>query len=126
MKNILGMYSSEGEYVKFTSKINTTLARGNVDQWLIQVEAAMIENVKREVQEAHAEFARMNRRDWVLARCGMAVLNVDMAMWTADVESTLKKGKGLVWLLEKMNKELGYIIELIRSPTLKELDRLTL
>ena len=53
MKNIMGMYSSEGEYVKFTNKINTSLARGNVDQWLIQVESAMIENIKREIIEAH-------------------------------------------------------------------------
>jgi hypothetical protein len=44
------MYSTEGEYVRFSTKINTTLARGNVDQWLIQVEAAMIENVRREIQ----------------------------------------------------------------------------
>jgi dynein heavy chain len=85
MKNILGMYSSEGEYVKFTTKINTTLARGNVDQWLVQVEAAMIENVRREVQESHFEFSKMARKDWVLSRCGMAVLNVDMTNWTADV-----------------------------------------
>jgi dynein heavy chain, axonemal len=32
---ICGMYSSEDELVLFSHKINTALARGNVDEWLI-------------------------------------------------------------------------------------------
>ena len=40
------MYSSEDEYVVFTQKINTVLARGNVDEWLIEVEEKMKDGVK--------------------------------------------------------------------------------
>jgi len=44
----------------------------------------------------------MARKDWVLGRCGMAVLNVDMTNWTADVETSLKKGRGLAVTVERM------------------------
>ena len=36
------MYSGEKEYVEFVSQVDTVKARGQVDQWLIQVENAMI------------------------------------------------------------------------------------
>ena len=29
------MYSSEGEYVTFLQIVDTNLARGNVDEWLV-------------------------------------------------------------------------------------------
>jgi len=35
---VLGMYSSEGEFVEFVSVIDTEVANGNVDQWLVWVE----------------------------------------------------------------------------------------
>ena len=34
-KKIHGMYSSEGEYVPFLNIVDTNLARGNVDEWLV-------------------------------------------------------------------------------------------
>lgn len=43
------MYSSLGEYVPFESKINTNLARGNVDEWLCEVEDRMIKAVKKSI-----------------------------------------------------------------------------
>lgn len=36
------MYSSEGEYVQFISLVDTAAARGNVDEWLLEVEKRMI------------------------------------------------------------------------------------
>ena len=34
-KKIHGMFSSEGEYVPFLTIVDTNLARGNVDEWLV-------------------------------------------------------------------------------------------
>lgn len=34
----------------------------------------------------------MKRPDWVLARCGMAVLSISMTFWTFDSEKLIAKG----------------------------------
>lgn len=39
------MYSAETEYVEFVNMVDTVQARGQVDQWLIKVEDAMIDSV---------------------------------------------------------------------------------
>ena len=44
---ILAMISSEKEEVVFDRKIDPAKARGMVEKWLLQVESAMIENVRR-------------------------------------------------------------------------------
>lgn len=41
-KKIYGMYSSEGEYINFLEVVDTVAARGNVDEWLVEVEKRMI------------------------------------------------------------------------------------
>jgi hypothetical protein len=41
------MYSAENEFVSFEKIINTSLARGNVDQWLIEVEERMKSSIKK-------------------------------------------------------------------------------
>ena len=50
---IRGMFSSEGEYVAFISVVDTTAARGNVDEWLLKVESSMLEAVRKTVDVAH-------------------------------------------------------------------------
>ena len=45
-KKILGMKSMEGEEVKFNRVIDPVLARGNVEEWLLQVEEVMIASVR--------------------------------------------------------------------------------
>ncbi len=41
-KKIHGMFSSEGEYVAFFTVVDTLAAKGNVDEWLLKVEASML------------------------------------------------------------------------------------
>ena len=43
-------------------KINTALARGNVDEWLIEVEDRMIKGVKAEIAKCHQNFGRISRK----------------------------------------------------------------
>lgn len=52
----LGMYSSEGEFVEFISPIDTELANGNVDQWLVWVEDQMIQSVRKTISEVFKLF----------------------------------------------------------------------
>lgn len=80
------MYSSEGEYVPFLSIVDTNAARGNVDEWLVEVEKRMIESIHHVTLKAFEEYTDDGRRTWVLNRCGMAVLNMDMTQWTISSE----------------------------------------
>lgn len=45
-QKVLGMYSSEGEYVNFVTTVDTTAANGNVDMWLLWTEGSMLESVR--------------------------------------------------------------------------------
>lgn len=85
-KKIYGMYSSEGEYVEFLSPVDTNLARGNVDEWLVWVEERMVKCLHNVTAVSYEEFPQMLRRDWVQNRCGMAVLSVNMTYWTYGTE----------------------------------------
>lgn len=60
-KKIHGMYSSEGEYVEFLSLVDTVLARGNVDEWLMWVEERMVESIHSATSISFNEFVGMTR-----------------------------------------------------------------
>ena len=76
-KEILGMYSSETEYVKYLELISTTAANGNVDEWLLWVEDAMIKSIKHFTEVALNDFPTKKRSEWVIDRCGMCVLGIN-------------------------------------------------
>jgi dynein heavy chain, axonemal len=100
------MYSSEGEYVEFLTEVNVNLANGNVDAWLQWVEERMIAAVHDVTQKAFHEYKGMNRKDWVLGRCGMAVLCVNMTYWTSENEDALinSGNKGVAVFHKKLEK----------------------
>jgi len=83
------MYSSENEYVTFLSLVDTAAARGNVDEWLLEVERRMIQCIRDVCERAYKEYDAKNRRTWVMNRCGMAVLNMDMTFWTFETERSI-------------------------------------
>lgn len=69
----------------FDHKINTALARGNVDEWLILVEEKMKSGVSSEIRESVKDYSRLSRSDCLLSRCAMAILTVEMTNWTHKV-----------------------------------------
>ena len=85
LKKIHGMYSAENEYVEFNPVIDTSQARGQVDEWLISVEKSMQQAIQAQVQKSYDDYSMMAREKWVMGRCGMAVLCMDMTFWTSEV-----------------------------------------
>ena len=55
------MFSSEEEYVMFPSNIDTNLAMGKVDQWLLEVEKSMIGSIKETIEKSYNEYSRQDR-----------------------------------------------------------------
>lgn len=90
-EKIEGMYSSEKEYVKFNEIVDTAISYGNVDYWLLAVEEMMISSVKKAHEDGFNDHNKPGavRTDWIINRCGMAVLCVNMIMWTGLTETAL-------------------------------------
>lgn len=42
------------------------------------------------VEQSYKEYDSKNRRQWVIGRCGMAALNMDMTFWTKETEEALE------------------------------------
>jgi dynein heavy chain len=75
--------------VKFLSIVDTNVANGNVDQWLLMVESAMIESVREVTTKAFEDYTNIKRTEWVISRCGMAVLCISMTFWTYNSEDAI-------------------------------------
>ena len=125
-KKVLGMYSSEGEYVNYITIVDTNAANGNVDQWLLWTEGSMIESVKDVTTKAFQDYTKIKRKDWVKNRCGMAVLCISMTYWTYNSEAAIEAGQdGLEKYVNKLNSDLDDIVETVRGD-IPALDRCTI
>jgi dynein heavy chain len=60
-QKVLGMYSSEGEYVNFVTTVDTAAANGNVDMWLLWTEGSMLESVREVTVKALQDYTKMRR-----------------------------------------------------------------
>jgi len=89
LKKIHRMYSAEGEFVQFVNEVDAMAARGAVEQWLIQVEDAMLMSVRDQTEKAYEEYPKKKRDEWVIGRCGQAVLCIGMTYWTYETEKNL-------------------------------------
>lgn len=66
-KKIHGMYSIEGEFVPFHQKIIDPIqSKGQVEDWLVQVEEVMIWSVKASIEEAHQDYLKQSRDKWII------------------------------------------------------------
>jgi dynein heavy chain len=90
-KKIEGMYSIEGEYVEFTREIDPEASKGNVEDWLLQVEDVMVRSVKNTIERSHKDYLKQDRSKWIINWAGQAVLCISMTFWTLEAEEAMKK-----------------------------------
>jgi dynein heavy chain, axonemal len=117
-KKIHGMKSMEGEEVKFIRVIDPVAARGNVEEWLLQVEEVMIKSVKQQTDMCLQDYAKREREKWVLVGWpGMAIIGVDMIEWTQGCEEAMKKNgvAGLEVYYDKLDKHMNGLVGLVRT-----------
>jgi len=123
---VLAMLSTEGEEVDILEIISTSIARGQVEKWLIELETEMRKSVRHMVYQAILAYHMKVRTTWVLEWPGQTVLCVDQTYWTQQVEEAMLKGVvGLKRYLAQCQEELNDIIKLIRG-TLSKQNRITL
>ena len=84
--DISAMVSAEGESVDLGKNLK---ARGNVEAWLMQVEAHMHASLRRRAKQAYTKYFNTPRQEWVLQHPAQLVVTVAQIHWCAAVEAAL-------------------------------------
>ena len=86
---ITHLTSCEGESVPLVEPVDTVRARGSVERWLLEVEAAMFSAIHASTEAGLVDYAATTRNEWVLKWPGMVVLAVASVYWTEGVAAAL-------------------------------------
>lgn len=89
-KEIIGMWSGEGEYVAFSQSV---FAHGVVETWLSKIEDMMIQSLYDQTRHAQENYPEdgTQRDKWLFDYAAQPVLTIDMVQWTAGVTAAIKE-----------------------------------
>lgn len=91
---ITHLTSVEGESVPLAAPVDTARARGAVERWLLETEAAMFAAVHAATAAGVQDYAVQPRNEWVLRWPGMVVLAVASVFWTEGATAALCAASG--------------------------------
>ena len=86
------MKSAEGECVDYLKRINVEEGdrKGNVEKWMLDVEAQMMGSLKDLAQNALDAYTKNPRTEWSKMWPGQIVLAVSQIYWTEEVEVAIR------------------------------------
>ena len=108
---ISSMSSGEGETVPFVEHF---YPKGNVENWLLEVERVMKISVRDVIKKAVASYPKMARSEWVAAWPAQAVLVVSQIYWTQQVTAAIRTGS-LRKLHAVLLSQIDDLTQLVRS-----------
>ncbi|CAG9467054.1 unnamed protein product [Pedinophyceae sp. YPF-701] len=128
--DILAMVSPQGEKVALPRNLK---ARGPIESWMMAVEQAMVQVIRKAAQAAFHTYATTERGEWILDTLAQLVLTISNAYWCLDVERALEgKGKsgttkGVTAALDELHgvcvQQLSVLTSMVRSGVLTPLQR---
>ncbi|XP_047365165.1 dynein axonemal heavy chain 3-like isoform X3 [Vespa velutina] len=105
-EDIIGMLSSEEEYVPFSGKIYPADAKGMVERWLCQVEELMIASLRDIAEQSLISYFETVREEWILSWPGQIIICCNQIHWTNEVCESFEDESTTDYL-----KKCGYQIE---------------
>ncbi|ALC44807.1 Dhc62B [Drosophila busckii] len=130
-KNVLAMISSDMERIMFIEEVSTAAAGGSVEKWLIRVEDEMLKAVRNENEKSFNHYPTVKRNEWVVEWPQMTVLAVSQVFWAQRMHSCLRRSYGgnqtvMNHFFQELSRELNDIVTLVRSPSISNLNRITI
>jgi dynein heavy chain len=113
--DIFAMFSAEGERVPLGKNLK---ARGNVEQWLTAVEAAMVASLKKQGKESYVSYAKERRTDLVRNQPAQIVIMVAQIYWCRGVIECLESENPVAAMekyLEKNRSDLKDMTAVVRE-----------
>ena len=123
---ITHMKSSEGEIVPLNDVINTAKAKGQVEKWLLELEADMVTSLRKVIGESLEAYTTTPRSKWVREWPGQAVLCVTTKYWTTYIHEAIRAGQhALDDYLQLNNEQIQETVTIVRGRLSKQ-NRVTL
>lgn len=66
-----------------------------VEKWLVEVEEAMLANVRKVISDSVKDYATAPRRKWVISWPGQVVICCSSIYWTSEVSEAMKTPGGM-------------------------------
>jgi len=66
-----------------------------VEKWLVEVEEAMLYNVRKVTSDSVKDYSATPRRKWVLSWPGQVVICCSSIYWTSEVSEAMKTPNGM-------------------------------
>lgn len=118
---VRGMVSAEGEEVRYNKEINVNEGdnKGNVENWLTDVEREMRSCLKKICDDSCKAYATDKRTHWVMNWPGQIILAVSQIYWTSGVEKALGMGKraanAVIEFEQVLQSQIDDIVVLVRG-----------
>lgn len=129
--DITACFDPKGEKLDFPyfaiqhKKINPSEFGGNVEKWLIEVEAVMKKSLSFAIDSSMAAFLKSDKLSWLQNWQGQVIICVNQTYWCRDVESILSKSNATYANVAEYHNhlcdELLRTVELVRGNIPKSL-----
>eukprot|EP00741_Cyanophora_paradoxa_P000409 tig00000404_g400.t1 len=113
--DIFHMLSGEGEKVQLGKNLK---ARGNIEDWLSQVEKSMFESLKRRMKQAVQDYPKRPREEWIREHPAQCVVSVGMVYWCQGIADAFASSDPMAAMQEFYDlnvQQLTKLAELVRG-----------
>lgn len=110
------MASAEKEEIFYLDPIDVNEGdkKGNVENWLLEVESQMRKSLKKITVDALHDYVNTKRPQWVRKWAGQVVLAISQVYWTMGVEKSIKEGT-LDEYEKLLNDQIEDIVQMVRG-----------